>query len=63
MMFFYSQFKNTYIENQFEHLSVGEGRPTLDMLRSRYSSVKAKRNNGSNVMQRIAMFSMKSKSD
>ena len=45
----------TYIENQIEH--VGKSRPTLDMFRSRYSSIKAKRSNGSKVMQRKAMLS------
>ena len=46
----------TYIENQIEQC-VGKSRPTLDMFRSRDSSVKARRSNGNKVMEKKTMFS------
>ena len=38
-------------------MCVGKSRPTLNMFRSRHSFMKAKRSNGSKLMQRRAMFS------
>ena len=45
------------IHRKSDWACVGKSRPTLDMFRSRYSFIKAKRINGSKVMQRRAMFS------
>ena len=39
------------IHRKSDWACVGNGRPTLDMFRSRYSCIKAKRSNGSKVMQ------------